>query len=266
MRDMFFIFSISLCFASCGSNLAEVPEGSEVISVDDNNITMVYIQAGTFTMGGTMEQTDCDFFKEKPEHKVTISKPYFISQTEVTQELWQSIMGNNPSLYKSHDDTEKNLPVINVSWNDCQEFIKKLNAKTGRNFRLPTEAEWEYAARGAGKGYMLPYSGSKFADRVACLKTNSNGHPFPVAKFGANEVGIYDMSGNVWEWVQDNFEQYEKGDLKDPCIETGDSLPRSVRGGSFTDSHSKCRTSTRDGFTADYSQTNLGFRLAMSKN
>lgn len=265
IRKMFIGATIIIGSGACGNKLAEVPEGSETVKIGNNDVMMVYIAPGTFTMGGTMEQTDCDYFKEKPEHKVTISKPYFISQTEVTQELWEEIMGNNPSMYKAHDDTEKGLPVINVSWYDCQQFVKALNAKTGKKFRLPTEAEWEYAARGAGKGYMLQYAGSKYADRVACLKTNSNGHPYPVAKFGANEIGIYDMSGNVWEWVQDNFEQYKEGDLKDPCVMNADSLPHSVRGGSFTDTHSKCRTSTRDCFSPQYKQTNLGFRLAMDK-
>lgn len=265
MRKMIGVAALTLCMMSCGSKLADVPEGSETIDVDGNEIMMVYIAPGTFTMGGTMEQTDCDYFKEKPEHQVTLSKGYFISQTEVTQELWEDVMGKNPSLYKAHDETEKGLPVLNVSWYDCQKFIAALNAKTGKKFRLPTEAEWEYAARGAGKGYMLQYAGSKFADRVACLKDNSDGHPFPVAKFGANEIGIYDMSGNVWEWVQDNYQQYTKDAVKDPCVELGDSLPHSVRGGSFTDSHSKCRTSTRDACSPEYRQTNLGFRLAMSK-
>lgn len=262
---MLSLAAVMLCFASCGSKLADVPEGSEEISVGDNDIMMVYIEPGTFTMGATMEQKDCNPFKEKPKHSVQLTKPYYISQTEVTQELWEAVMDCNPSLYKAHNDQEKNLPVLNVSWYDCQEFIKRLNQMTGRKFRLPTEAEWEYAARGAGKGFQLQYAGSKFPDVVACWKGNSDGHPFPVACFGPNEVGIYDMSGNVWEWVQDNYQDYKADAVKDPCVELADSLPHAVRGGSFIDIHSNCRTSTREACSPEYKQTNLGFRLAMSK-
>ena len=265
LRDTLLAMTAAALMTSCAGKLADVPEGSKTVDVDGNEIMMVRIEAGTFTMGGTMEQTDCDFFKEKPAHKVTFTHAYYISQTEVTQELWESVMGSNPSMYKAHDDSEKGLPVINVSWYDCQQFIKKLNKKTKQKFRLPTEAEWEYAARGAGDGFQLQYAGSKYADRVACLKTNSDGHPFPVAKFGANEAGIYDMSGNVWEWVQDNYKEYKDSAMTNPCIVTADSLPHSVRGGSFTDVASKCRTSTRDAFSPDYKQTNLGFRLAMDE-
>lgn len=269
MKKIYYILitfvAIYAVVVSCGNGRADVPEGSQTVSVGDNELMMVRIEPGSFVMGGTAEQTDCDYYSEKPEHKVVITKPYYISQTEVTQELWEYVMGENPSLYQSHDEEEKNLPVLNVSWYDCQKFIKKLNEKTGKKFRLPTEAEWEYAARGAGKGFSLPYAGSKYVDRVACMATNSDGRPHPVALYGANEVGIYDMSGNVWEWVADNFQPYKAGELKDPLVNVNDTLMHSVRGGSFTDRQSKCRTSARDGNWPDYKQTNLGLRLAMSE-
>ncbi len=267
MKNFFIILTFTIffviIFVACGNGRADVPEGSQELSIGDNDIMMVRIEPGRFTMGGTAEQKDCDFYSEKPEHPVVITKPFFISQTEVTQELWEHVMGSNPSLYKAHDDSERNLPVVNVSWYDCKKFIAKLNEMTGKKFRLPTEAEWEYVARGAGKGFSLPYAGSKYVDRVACMATNSDGRPHPVAQYGPNEIGVYDMSGNVWEWVEDNFQQYKPGEAKDPIIQVNDTLTHSVRGGSFTDRQVKCRTSSRDSNWPDYRQTNLGFRLAM---
>lgn len=269
MKKPFFIFCTTLLLAAiisaCGNGRADVPDGSKEISIGDDDIMMVRIEPGKFVMGGTAEQTDCDYYSEKPEHSVIITKPYFISQTEVTQELWEHVMGENPSMYQAHDDTERGLPVVNVSWYDCKKFINKLNEKTGMKFRLPTEAEWEYVARGAGKGFSLPYAGSKYVDRVACMATNSDGRPHPVAQYGPNEIGVYDMSGNVWEWVEDNYQQYKAGEVKDPLVQINDTLTHSVRGGSFTDRQSKCRTSSRDGNWPDYKQTNLGFRLAMDE-
>ena len=263
MKRNIITIAAALIIAAC-NNAPELPEGSQTVTVGDEEFVMVKINPGEFTMGGTMEQTDCDFFKEKPEHKVILTKAYYISQTEVTQEQWMQLMPANPSMYKGQEG-DKNLPVTNVTWYDCQAFVKALSKKTGKKFRLPTEAEWEYAARGAGKGYGLPYAGSKFCDRVAVLNTNSNGVPHSVGQYGANETGIYDMSGNVWEWVQDNYQQYKDSVYKDPCIVTADTLTHSIRGGSFTDPHSKCRTSTREEAGPDYKQTNLGFRVVMEE-
>lgn len=262
MKQILMCMLLATLAFSCGNNRAEVPEGSQAITVGDYEIVMVRIEPATFTMGATPEQTDCDFYSEKPTHRVQFTKPYYLSQTEVTQELWEYVMGNNPSLYKGQEG-ESNLPVTNITWYDCQKFVKKLSEMTGKKFRLPTEAEWEYGARGGGKGFSLPYAGSKYVDRVACMATNSDGHPHPVAQYGANEIGLYDMSGNVWEWVADNYKQYSDSLTKDPLVITNDTLTHSVRGGSFTDRQSKCRTSARDANWPDYKQTNLGFRLAM---
>lgn len=233
------------------------------MNVGNEEITMILIEPATFTMGGTPEHSDCKDFSEKPKHQVVLTKAYYISQTEITQEVWQVVMGNNPSLYKNPD--EKNLPVTNISWYDCQKFVQALSKKTGKKFRLPTEAEWEYAARGAGHGFGLPYAGSKYCDRVACMATNSEGRPHPVAQYGANEAGIYDMSGNVWEWVADNYTDYKDSTYTDPLMVTNDTLPHSVRGGSFTDRQTNCRTATRQRIEPDYTQTNLGFRVVMEK-
>lgn len=260
-----FIYSLAAAamMTACSSTSRECPEGAITVDVDGEEIVMIQIPAGEFTMGGTPEQVDCDYFSEKPAHKVVLTKPYYISQTEVTRELWQKVMGKDtdPSTYIANE--EEHLPVHNVSWYDCKKFVEALSKKTGKNFRLPTEAEWEYAARGAGKGYGLPYAGSKFCDRVSCMADNSNGHPHPVAQYGANEAGIYDMGGNVWEWVADNYSEYKDSTYTDPLIVTNDTLPHSVRGGSWHDKASKCRTSTRSSVAPDDKSAVLGFRIVM---
>ena len=158
---------------------------------------MVRVEGGTFTMGATAEQGSDASEDEKPAHQVTLSS-YMIGKTEVTQELWEAVMGSNPSNFKG-----SNLPVEQVSWEDCQEFITKLNALTGKNFRLPTEAEWEYATRGGNKSQGFKYSGSNMADDVAWYMDNSSSATHPVATKAPNELGIYDMSGNVYEWCSD---------------------------------------------------------------
>ena len=171
--------------------------------------SMVKVEGGTFSMGATKEQGSNNS-NQQPTHKVTLST-YYIGETEVTQDLWQAVMGNNPSKFKG-----AKLPVENVSWNDCQQFIAKLNKLTGRKFRLPTEAEWEFAARGgkASKGYK--YSGSNNADAVAWHYGNSNNTTHKVGTKAANELGIYDMSGNVWEWCQDWFGSYSSNAQTNP--------------------------------------------------
>ena len=144
-------------------------------------------------MGATSEQGEYANDLEKPVHKVTLSD-YYIGKTEVTQALWEAVMGNNPSAFKG-----ENLPVECISWNDCKEFISKLNALTGKTFRMPTEAEWEYAARGGSKSRGYKYSGSGNIDEVAWHKDNSEEKTHEVGTKRPNELGIYDMSGNVGE-------------------------------------------------------------------
>jgi len=171
--------------------------------------SMVKVQGGTFTMGATKDQGSNNS-NQRPTHNVSLST-YYIGETEVTQELWQAVMGNNPSKFKG-----AKLPVENVSWNDCQRFIKKLNKLTGKKFRLPTEAEWEFAARGgnASKGYK--FAGSNNPDNVAWHQGNSNNTTHNVGTKKANELGIYDMSGNVWEWCQDWFGSYSSSAQTNP--------------------------------------------------
>lgn len=263
MKKTFYAIALATLLTACNSNSREIPEDAITLDVEGTELVMVKIYNGDFMMGATSEQKDCSNFSELPAHKVKLTKPFYMSQTEVTQELWTAVMGTDPSAYKNEKETE--LPVHNVSWFQCQEFVKKLSQKTGKTFRLPTEAEWEFAARGAGKGYNLQYAGSKFCDRVSCMKTNSNGHPHPVAQYGANEAGLYDMGGNVWEWVADNYTDYKDSLYTDPLITTTDTLPHSVRGGSWNDKASNCRTSTRMPIDPKQQSAMIGFRIVMTE-
>ena len=166
---------------------------------------MIAVEGGSFMMGATPGQGEDARENEKPAHKVTVDD-FLIGETEVTQELWFAVMGNNPSINKSDIG---NLPVENVSWNDVQTFIKKLNEITGQQFRLPFETEWEFAARGGKKTTNKKYSGSDNVEDVSWYKDNSDGKTHAVATKKPNELGIYDMSGNVWEFNQDNYHSDE---------------------------------------------------------
>ena len=232
------------------------------ITVTANGVSfkMIRVQGGMFTMGATAEQGDDAFDWEKPAHKVTLSS-YYIGQTEVTQELWTAVMGSNPSEFKGNDS---NLPVETVSWDDCQEFITKLNAATGRRFRLPTEAEWEYAARGGNKSKGYKYSGSNNLDDVAWYDDNSGSKTHAVAMKSPNELGIYDMIGNVWEWCQDWYGDYEKGAQNNPTGPSSGS-DRVIRGGSWYYFARRCRSSYRHSGEPSNSGGDLGLRLVFSE-
>ena len=228
---------------------------NQVITVGNVSFTMIRVDGGTFTMGATSEQGSDASSGEKPAHQVTLS-PYYIGETEVTQALWEAVMGSNPSNFIG-----SNRPVEKVSWNDCQEFIQKLNQETGRKFRLPTEAEWEFAARGGkySKGYK--YSGSNNLKDVAWFGDKSS-QTHDVKTKQANELGLYDMSGNVWEWVQDWRGEYPSSAQSNP---TGPSLGfnRVNRGGSWQLGARFCRVSFRLSCSPDNRGDNLGLRLAL---
>lgn len=219
---------------------------------------MVPVQGGTFTMGATAEQGSDAYSDEKPAHSVTLSS-YYIGQTEVTQELWTAVMGSNPSFFKG-----TNLPVEYVTWNDCQTFITKLNSATGKRFRLPTEAEWEYAARGGNKSRRYKYSGSNDVGSVAWYDGNSGDKTHPVATKSPNELGIYDMSGNVWEWCQDWYESYSSRAQTNPTGPSSGSN-RVRRGGSWCCNARNCRSSNRYHYTPSCSRNILGLRLVLSE-
>lgn len=217
---------------------------------------MVEVRGGTFRMGGTSEQGSDAESDEKPVHSVTLSS-YYIGQTEVTQELWQAVMGNNPSTYKGSQK-----PVENVSWNDCQTFISKLNSLTGRNFRLPTEAEWEFAARGGNNSRGYKYSGSNNINDVAWYTSTTNDTGTRnVATKSPNELGIYDMSGNVWEWCSDWYGDYSSSSQTNPRGASSGSC-RVDRGGSWDYNARYCRSSNRDFDTPGNRGSFLGFRLS----
>ena len=215
-------------------------------TVNGVSFHMVAVHGGTFTMGNVYgEEGDDDY----PDHKVTLSS-YMIGQTEVTQALWFAVMGSNSSYFIG----DSRRPVENVSWDDCQEFIRKLNSLTGQRFRLPTEAEWEFAARGGNKSRGYKYSGSNSIDNVAWYRENaydvgsssSNYGTHPVATKSSNELGIYDMSGNVCEWCNDWYgsSYYGSSPSNNPQGPSSDSF-RVMRGGSWFDYAECCRLSSR---------------------
>ena len=230
------------------------------IPVKDNiSIEMVRIEAGTFTMGATPEMKEpLDW--EKPAHQVTLSNDYYIGKYEVTQALWQAVMGYNPSNFKGDD-----LPVENVSWNVCQLFISKLNSMTGRMFRLPTEAEWEYAARGGNKSNGCQYSGSNNISDIAwCEGYSKESQTHPVGSKMPNELGIYDMNGNVYEWCQDWYYIYSSSPQTNPKG-TSKAAGRVCRGGSWCDSAWSCRLSSRNIDSPEYYDNEHGLRLVLSE-
>ena len=239
---------------------SSVASNSNTISIsvkDGVSIDMVKVEAGTFMMGATSEM-DLDI-GEKPVHQVTLTNDYYMGKYEVTQALWQAVMGSNPSNFKGD-----NLPVETVNWNDCQEFISKLNSLTGRKFRLPTEAEWEYAARGGKKSRGYQYSGNSNISDVAWYEGNSRSKTHPVGRKQANELGIYDMSGNVWEWCSDWYGSYSSSSQTNPTgADSG--AGRVCRGGGWCDDAVCCRLSYRYGHTPDSRRTYLGLRLALSE-
>ena len=243
------------------SGSPSVASGSNAISIpvkDGISIEMVKVEAGTFMMGATSEMKD-PYDDEKPVHQVTLTNDYYMGKYEVPQALWEAVMGSNPSEYKGD-----NLPVEMVSWNDCQEFISKLNSLTGRKFRLPTEAEWEYAAHGGKKSRGYQYSGNSNISDVAWYDGNSGSKPHPVGTKQANELGIYDMSGNVYEWCSDWYGSYSSSSQTNPTgADSGSG--RVVRGGSWYDFAWGCRLSYRGSITPFYRGNDLGLRLALSE-
>ena len=222
----------------------------QTITVNGVSFKMVFVKGGTFEMGTEYGEED-----EAPAHLVTVSD-YYIGETEVTQALWKAVMGNNPSKFK--DD---NLPVEQVSWDDCQTFISKLNEMTGKRFRLPTEAEWEYAARGGSKSHGYKYSGSNKIKDVAWYDSNSRKKTHDVKTKQPNELGLYDMSGNVMEWCQDWYGSYGSDSQTNPTGATS-GPDRVNRGGGWYHYASVCRVSFRGYNTPSYRFNYLGLRLA----
>lgn len=247
-------------------------ESGEVLTVHvgDLQLRMVYVGGGTFNMGAqntnpSAANYDPDAFDdESPVHSVTLDG-YFIGETEVTQALWREVMGSEPD-YNGGWTTEygrgDNYPAYWVSYEDVQEFIERLNRKTGLTFRLPTEAEWEYAARGGNKSRGYKYSGSNNIDNVAWYDDNSGSKPHPVKGKQANELGLYDMSGNVWEWCQNWYDKYNSGSQRNPLGPSGGSY-RVRRDGCWGSGARDCRVSLRNLFYPSDRFIFLGFRLVL---
>lgn len=220
---------------------------------------MVEVAGGTFTMGCTTEQGGECYDGEKPSHQVILS-PFSISKYEVTQAQWRKVMGSDPPNlnFKGCDE----CPVERVNWEEVQEFLRKLNTQTGKNYRLPTEAEWEYAARGGNLSRSYKYAGSNSLDEVAWYDANSGSKTHPVGQKNPNELGLYDMSGNVYEWCQDWKGDYSSSTQMNPTG-AGSGSRRVFRGGGWEDGARGCRVSDRDSYSPTLRYAGLGFRLAL---
>ena len=243
-----FIAILSIVLAS--SVCAQVP-----------TVEMVYVQGGEFMMGCTDKHSDCSV-NEAPAHPVKLDG-FYIAKYEVTQGLWMAVMGGkNPS--KIVGDS---LPVTRVSWYDAQTFIGKLNELTGKKYRLPTEAEWEYAARGGNLSKHYMFSGSNDLEEVAWCKKNSDNETHPVGTRKPNELGIYDMSGNVYEWCFDGFDMYEPNYYETVENPKGYNLSQTkvYRGGCMTSFSDVCRVSARSQSIPNATLNHVGFRLALDE-
>lgn len=221
----------------------------ETIAVNGMTFEMVRVDGGSFMMGSSDPEAYSD---EKPVHSEPVAT-FYIGRTEVTQDLWLAVMGSNPSNFRGG-----NLPVEMVSWTECQAFCERLRQLTGRQFRLPTEAEWEYAARGGNRSRGYKYSGGNDLYYLGWYTDNSSGSTHPVGSKQANELGIYDMSGNVWEWTSDlwsdNYGSYRNGG-------SGGSI-RVYRGGGWNNDARICRSADRGNYTPGGRNNSLGLRLA----
>lgn len=241
---------------------------NRVFTVNGVSFTMVPVKAGTFTMGATAEQQD-PYDNEKPTHQVTLTNDYYMGETEVTQALWHAVTGYSPTVSGSSWSSDygkgDNYPAYYISYEDVLSFLTKLNNLTGETFRMPTEAEWEYAARGGNKSKGYQYSGSNTLTEVAWYTGNSSNQTHTVKTKLANELGLYDMSGNVSEWCSDWFGSYSSSSQTDP-VGASSGSNRVRRGGSWYNSSRYCRVACRDDSTPSSRFSNIGFRLALSSS
>ncbi|NDW08183.1 formylglycine-generating enzyme family protein [Dysgonomonas sp. 520] len=239
-RGFLNVVSLTLLFVSCNKS----PQ-----------IDMVFVENGSFMMGSIDVEAESD---ENPLYEITLND-FYISKYEITQAEWKAVMGYNPSYFKND-----NLPVECVSYNDVLKFISKLNAQTGEIYRLPTEAEWEYAARGGNKSKGYKYSGSNEINNVAWYVDNSNNGTHPVGTKYPNELGIYDMCGNVYEWCFDWYDSTSyDGTLTSRFKLEKVYSTRIFRGGSWFSKSQYCRISNRSHNLPDTRNYSLGFRLAL---
>ena len=238
-----------------------VPDSLQRIEMEVNGIplTMQRVEGGSFMMGATLDQTDKDTYTDKPAHLVFLS-PYYIATTEVTVQLWRAVMPDKEIIIPKGYPT---VPVSYVSWLDCQEFVHRLDSITGMPFRLPSEAEWEYAARGGNRSQAYRFAGGNEPDSVGWTYSCSGEWKHPVGRKQPNELGLYDMTGNVSEWCQDIYGAYQLSTPPDPCgADTGSY--RIVRGGSYDDCAANSHLSVRRWFLPETATEYIGFRVAMT--
>lgn len=255
MKKQVFSWMVTVAVLSCLMAAAQASSKNYTNSI---GMKFVLIPSGSFMMGADLNFED-GYKNETPQHRVTISRAFYLGKYEVTQQQWVKIMGNNSSKFKG-----RTRPVEQVSWNDAQRFINKLNAaEGGKHYRLPTEAEWEYACRA---GTDTAYSFGDDADQLgnyAWFDGNSGNKTHPVGQRQANPWGLHDMHGNVWEWVQDIYAEKAYGNHsgRDP-IYTGSGSNRVDRGGSWYSSAGYTRCANRDNGDPGGRYSNLGFRVA----
>ena len=252
--------------------IAQAPDGQNYADYTETaygmDMEMVYVAGGEFLMGGTSEQGSDAESDESVIRHVTVGD-FYIGRYEVTQSQWESVMGTSVSQQRNKVNTSyslsgtgPNYPMYYVSWEEANEFCRILSRKTGRNYRLPTEAEWEYAARGGNRSRGYKYSGSNNINEVAWYDHNSGDKTHIVGTKSPNELGIYDMSGNVYEWCQDWYGSYSSGSQTNPQGPSSGSY-RVARGGSWYLDAEDCRSSIRDSSSPVLSVYALGLRLVL---
>lgn len=260
LRKLFYSVLSVVVLAGCNKDFTE--------SVKGVSFEMVYVKGGTFSMGATEVQGDDAWINEKPVHSVTLSD-YYIGKFEVTQELWEKVMGTTIKQQRDKEDRSLSLlsvgsayPMYFVNWEEAWEFCRRLSQLTGRTYVLPTEAQWEYAARGGERSKGYKYSGSNTIDNVAWYRDNSNSSAHPVSTKQANELGIYDMSGNVSEWCSDRYSSYSSN-VQTDSIGPEISSERVFRGGGWFTDAEYCRVSFRYGYNPGYRYFDGGFRVVL---
>ncbi len=251
-----FLAAAFLCSGAIAADVHLPPQG---VRECDECPRVVLIPAGSFMMGAD-KQFEEAVENEGPRRRVTIANAFAIGQYEVTQAEWTAVMGNNPSVFKGRE-----RPVDNVSWSDVQQYLKKLNARTGLNYRLPTEAEWEYVARAGSEEAYAFEGGPRQAPSYAWFDENSGDESHSVGRLTPNRFGLYDMFGNVWEWVEDCWHDSYRGAPVDGSARvTGQCHRRVQRGGSFYNRSTYLRSANRNFEDADYRFNRFGFQVARS--
>jgi formylglycine-generating enzyme required for sulfatase activity len=249
-----------------GATIGQTADSMQAFTDEVTGMEFIFVKGGCFQMGDTFGD---GYNSEYPVHEVCLDD-FYIGKYEVTQGQWKKVMGSNPSIFKNCGD---NCPVENVSWHDTQQFISKLNTQSNKQYRLPTEAEWEYAARSGGKKEKWAGTSDKSSLKdYAWYNINSENKTHPVGEKKSNDLGIYDMSGGVWEWCSDwyKYESYSGKDFKDnpkgPSSSRFFSPLRVIRGGGWNDAIEYVRTSHRDGGGLSYRGDFLGLRLVAPKS